>query len=258
MAKNLFLTINERVMNQLKEADNVTIKAENIPYEYIEIVTPNYLTTFEDMLKARPEVKNDPKELAWLKFFMTLPYKITVKKIDANTLDVLVTIVSAKKTQKVIECTVNTANEIVLNVIDGGHSIESEGEDVVMLTLQFVGKLLTYLNKPTTIKEVTSTKQAKTKNNKKKKTGKKKAPVQYVYKTVYKVSDITVEKSTRARRQSAERQWNKEEWQRRGHYRVYRDKNTGEIKKRVWIDTTVCRAHGKIKENQNFKITRID
>ena len=82
MAKNLFLTINENVVKQIKESDeDVKLDVKNLAYKNIEIITPNYLTTIESMLEARPEVRDIPSEMAYLKFFMSLPYKITVKKI---------------------------------------------------------------------------------------------------------------------------------------------------------------------------------
>ena len=72
MAKNLFLTINENVVKQIKESDeDVKLDVKNLAYKNIEIITPNYLTTIESMLETRPEVRDIPSEMAYLKFFMS-------------------------------------------------------------------------------------------------------------------------------------------------------------------------------------------
>lgn len=257
MAKNLFLTINENVVKQIKESDeDVKLDVKNIPYKNIEIITPNYLTTMESMLEARPEVRDIPSEMAHLKFFMSLPYKITVKKIDTNTLKISVVIIAPKATQLMVGYTLNIADDSTCDVT---HAVNTQGGiEAVECTTLFIAKILNYLDKPTTVKEVHSVREPKTGSKKKKKAGKKKSPVQYVYKTVCKVTNITVEKSTGARRNTAEREYNKEEWERRGHFRTYKDKRTGEVRKRVWIESTTCHARGKIKENQHMKITRID
>lgn len=257
MAKNLFLTINENVVKQIKESDeDVKLDVKNLAYKNIEIITPNYLTTIESMLETRPEVRDIPSEMAYLKFFMSLPYKITVKKIDVNTLKISVAVIAPKATQVMVDYTLNAVDDSTCDVV---HGVDSQGGiEAVECTTLFIGKLLNYLDRPTTVKEVHSVKEPKTSSKKKKKAGKKKSPVQYVYKTVCKVTNITVEKSTGTRRNMTEREYNKEEWERRGHFRTYRDKHTGEIKKRVWINSTTCHARGKIKTNQHMKITRID
>ena len=81
--------------------------------------------------------------------------------------------------------------------------------------------------------------------------------MRYVYKTVYKVNDVNMDLGGNAVRQhpSKEREYLKEEWQRRGHYRTYRNKETGEVTKEVWIKPTTCRAKGKVKQEQQYKIT---
>lgn len=253
--KKLHLTINENVVEQLKGLELKKMSNKEISYENIEIITPNFFTTFESMVESRPEIKNDPKEIAYLKFFMSLPYKIEVKKLDKNKSNVSMTIMSPKKIMKNIEFTASIAQNIVYEVHDLVSTETGEGYDLATVILEFVGKILNHLDKPTTIKEIHRTKEPKRPTKKRKQN--KKNNVQYVYKTVYKVTNIQPEKKT-TRRSSSEREWNKEEWTRRGHYRIYRDKETGEIKKKVWIDKTVCHAHGKIKENQHYKMTRID
>lgn len=257
MAKNLFLTINENVVKQLKESAEINVDVKKISYQHIEITTPNFLTTIESMLDARPEVRNDPKEMQYLEFFMSLPYKVVIDKLSVDTVKISTTIMSPKKMLKSVEFTVNTTEKPIYEVSYLASSELGDGTDLAEATLQFIGKLLNHLDKPTTVKEIHSVKELKTSSKKKKKAGKKKSPIQYVYKTVCKVTNIQPEKSA-ARRPYSEREWNKEEWTRRGHYRIYRDKNTGEIKKRVWINSTTCHARGKIKTNQHMKITRID
>lgn len=253
--KKLHLTINENVVKQLKDLELEKMSNKEIPYENIEIITPNFFTTFDLMIESRPEIKNDPKEIAYLKFFMSLPYKIEVKKLDKNKSSISMTIISPKKNVKNIEFTASITQNTVYEVHDLVSTETGEGYDLATVILEFVGKILNHLDKPTTIKEIHRTKEPKRPTKKRKQN--KKNNVQYVYKTVYKITNIQSEKKT-TRRSSSEREWNKEEWTRRGHYRIYRDKETGEIKKKVWIDKTVCHAHGKIKKNQHYKITRID
>lgn len=95
--KKLHLAINENVVKQLKDLELEKMSNKEIPYENIEIITPNFFTTFDLMIESRPEIKNDPKEIAYLKFFMSLPYKIEVKKLDKNKSSISMTIISPKK-----------------------------------------------------------------------------------------------------------------------------------------------------------------
>lgn len=248
MAKNLFLTINSQVVGQLATIpDSKDFSIRGIDYEYVEITTPNFYTTYESMLESRPQIKGDKKELEYLKYFMSLPYVVTIEKMKQGDVRVRVVVLTHKVIHVAVDFTLNSKNKLSFN------STMDDGEAFAQTTIQFVGKILTYLDKPTTVKEISVVKEKRKKSGKHKS---RKPNVQYVYKTVCKVVNISPEKTSR--NTYKEREWNKEEWARRGHYRVYRDKNTGEIKKRVWINSTTCKAHGKIKENQHVKITRLD
>lgn len=133
-----------------------------------------------------------------------------------------------------------------------------QGQLVASRMMGLLYTVLSHMDKPTTVKTVSKTKTPKT-STKRQSKGKKKSKVRYVYKTVYKVNDVNMDLGGNAVRQhpSKEREYLKEEWQRRGHYRTYRNKETGEVTKEVWIKPTTCRAKGKVKQEQQYKITKL-
>lgn len=133
-----------------------------------------------------------------------------------------------------------------------------QGQIVASKMMGLLYTVLSHMDKPTTVKTVSKTKTLKT-NTKRQSKGKKKSKVRYVYKTIYKVSNVNIgsDSNTVKRHPSKEREYFKEEWQRRGHYRTYRNKETGEVTKEVWIKPTTCRAKGKVKQEQQYKITKL-
>ncbi len=131
-----------------------------------------------------------------------------------------------------------------------------EGDNVLNQELAYgimrlVVNVVTYLDLPTTVKIVDEVRVPKKvgQGSKKRKSG-----VKYIYKTIYKVKEVI----NPVGRQNKEREYYKETWERKGHKRVYRNKITGEITKEVWIKPVMCHAKGKVKENQNLKITKIN
>ena len=117
--------------------------------------------------------------------------------------------------------------------------------------MQLLVNTVDYLERPTTVKFVDEIRVPKktSQGSKKRKNG-----VKYVYKTVYKVKEVT----NPTGRQNREREYYKETWERKGHKRVYRDKSTGKIVKEVWIKPATCHAKGKIKEQQTLRITKVN
>ncbi len=122
-------------------------------------------------------------------------------------------------------------------------------------TINYISRtMLTYIEQPTNMVEVEHTKQKIQQKSKSKKSGKK-SNVRYIYKTVYKIRGMG-KNISHGRKHSLDREYVKAEWERKGHVRKYYDKDTGELKKEVWIPSTKCKAK-KIKGVSEMRITRI-
>lgn len=237
-----------------------------LPTDKVELKLYNYLTSVEQTKKdlshlfALANKKQTEIAMKALHDYANSDIVITYKQVSNQEI-----VVEANTTFKHVMFSNNTLIKFRYT-IKGCEVLEfssvseddTQGKVIAFKMMGLLHSVLTYMEEPTTVKEVSTNKVAKPNNNKKRSKNKKKSKVRYIYKTIYKVKDINVQDKPRARRSSGkEREYLKEEWQRKGHYRTYRNKETGEVTKRVWIESTTCRAKGKVKDKQQYKITKL-
>lgn len=275
MNRNIVIELSETALNKVREvvASNeneqvAPLKASELPTEKVELLTKNYFTSIErmraDLLPMA--ILQNPKKIPvieeLIQNYAKAPIKVVVKAKD-NVVEV--------KAFTTFNHELLNRDVPLLHFISGSHmdapqlfdcEYSSQPHFCEMKADEMCGilrEVFEFLNKPTTIKTVEDVREAvATKQKPKKKVARKKPKVRYVYKTIHKIANINTEDSGSSRRPYSEREWNKEEWTRQGHYRTYRSKTTGQIIKQIWIEPTVCRAHGKVKQTQNLKITKMD
>ena len=271
MSKNIVIELADNALDKVREVvkngKGEPLLTSEIPAERIELITKNYFSSVEqmraDMLPlatlANPERIKAVEKV--IQDYANAPIKVEVV-VKENTVEVKVTtsyshpLMKSSKPLVHFKCTEGkVAPEFYASEYSSNPMFTvAKSQELCSI----IREVLDFLDKPTTIQTVVNTKQAiKPKANGKKKVNRKKANVRYVYKTVHRIVNVDTE-SKASRKKYAEREWNKEEWTRQGHYRTYRSKTTGQIIKQIWIEPTVCRAHGKVKENQNLKITKMD
>lgn len=271
MSKNIIIELADNVVDKVREAvkddRGLPLQTKEITAKKVELIMKNYFSSAEQMkmemlpltmLSAPDRIKAVEKVI---EDYSNTPVK-AMMSVSENTVEVKVTSSYSHplmRDNKPLLHFMCEDGKSTPTIYDGGYvnKVEFNAKKIGELC-DMVREVLDFLDKPTTVQTVTNTKQAiKPKTNAKKKVNRKKANVRYVYKTVHKVVNVDTESRT-SRKKYAEREWNKEEWTRQGHYRTYRSKTTGQVIKQVWIEPTTCRAHGKIRENQNLKITKMD
>lgn len=236
-----------------------------LPTEKVELKLYNYLTSVE-------QTKKDLSHLFALANKKQTEIAMKALNDYANS-DIVITYKQVSNEEIMVEA--NTTFKHILfsnsNLIKFRYTVKgcevldfssisndsTQGRVIAYKMMGLLHSVLTYMEEPTTVKEVSTGKVVKPSNNKKRSKNKK-AKVRYIYKTIYKVKDINTQSKTKTKRSpSKEREYLKEEWQRKGHFRTYRNKETGEVTKRVWIESTTCRAKGKVKDEQQYKITKL-
>ena len=242
----------EKFLNQFNQVDSLAM-----PGDKVELILYNYLTNKEKIMDDVKDVMAlANKEQGILIQQMLTDYCSSNISIKTKPIEHGVHIIAKSTYEK---AKLSEACLIDFTYVEGAYQINQcdltknyiQSMEIAQRMLGLVSTVLTHLNKPTTVKTVESVKIPRTK---KKRVKGKKSPVRYVYKTIYKVSQVGEPQVTKG--VYKEREYVKEEWERKGHYRAYRDKETGEIIKEVWIKPATCKARGKIKENQNYKITK--
>lgn len=271
MSKNIVIELTDNVVDKVRQAvkddSGLPLQTKEVTAKRVELIMKNYFSSAEQMrmdmfplmMRSTPDRVKAVEKV--IDDYSNTPVKATVS-VDENTVEVKVTSSYAHplmRNNKPLLHFMCEDGKPTPTIYDGGYvnKVEFNTKKIGELC-DMVREIMAFLDKPTTVQTVTNTKQPiKPKTSSKKKVNRKKANVRYVYKTVYKVTNVGANATT-GRKQYAEREWNKEEWTRQGHYRTYRSKTTGQIIKQIWIEPTVCRAHGKVKENQNLKITKMD
>lgn len=255
-----FLSDNSTIMSML---NSLLGNKQNfdLPSEKVELRVYNFLSTVEQIKRDSADIISQANRQQRL-----LLEKVYTNYVDS---DILITCVKEKEhihilAKSLFTHPLLTDNKLIEFAYSNG-SIEilfwsannlHQSKIVANKIVRLLEGVLDHLNAPTTVKKVESIKIPKIK---KKRSKGKKTNVKYVYKTVYKVTDVNLNvEQSEIKTPYKEREYLKEEWQRKGHYRFYRDKETGEVVKKVWIKPATCKAKGKIRENQNYKITKIN
>lgn len=185
------------------------------------------------------------------------PLNIMVKKINDNCYNFIAKMKPLKKEYNMIDFNINIYDEEFNYTINSKDTMllfdnDKQCQTMIFDFMRFINMAVYYIHKPTTIISLENFREQKISH--KRKNGKKISVTRYVYKTIHKIS--SVKNNTEKITTYNEREWNVTEWTRKGHYRTYRDKTTGEVIKTVWIEKTVCKPHGKIKDNPSYKITK--
>lgn len=240
-----------------------------LPSQKVELQFFNYLSSMEQIKKdlaplfASATLSQKAIAEKIFKDYLEADFKATFSQISDSEIEVKVVTLFTHQlfVDKDIICFTYKNGGIVLNKWQNMSNNEAQGIFTAKKILGLLSATLNYLDKPTTVK---TTSVIKTPRSLKKRSKGKKQSVKYVYKTVYKIKKIAND-TPHVKREveeivnnKKEREYLKEEWKRKGHYRVYRNKETGEIVKEVWIKPTICRAKGKIKEEQKYKITKLN
>lgn len=248
--KKINIEINKKSTLDIVESKELCDEIYFLKYDLISLSSYNFILHYCD-------TENHYFSTV-MKVIEKSPLNITVKKINDNCYNFMAKMKPLKNEYTMIDFNINIYGEQFNYTVNNKDAMllfdsDEECQKMIFDFMKFINDTIWYIHKPTTIVVVENLKEKKT--NYKRKGGKKLSIVKYVYKTVHKISSIKshTEKTTTT---YSKREWNVTEWTRKGHYRTYRDKTTGDVIKTVWIEKTVCKPHGKIKENSSFKITK--
>ena len=239
------------------------INTLQLPAKKVELRLFNYLSSVEHTKKELKPLFEQANKTSRrraekiLEDYVNSDILITYSQIDGKHLSVRVETLFTHEwfhNNLIFECRYVDGKCII-----GRANIEESMDKVRLLALGMIGLLktvLSHMNKQTVIKEVSNVRVTKTSNKKRSKNNKK-TKVRYVYKTVYKIKGVNISSDKQTVKKSGKREFVKETWKRKGHYRTYRNKETGEVVKRIWIESTTCHASGKTKKEQQYKITKL-
>lgn len=239
------------------------INTLQLPAKKVELRLFNYLSSVEHTKKELKPLFEQANKTSRrraekiLEDYVNSDILITYSQIDGKHLSVKVETLFTHEwfhNNLIFECRYVDGKCII-----GRANIEESTDKVRLLALGMIGLLktvLSHMNKQTVIKEVSNVRVTKTSNKKRSKNNKK-TKVRYIYKTVYKIKGVNISSDKQTVKKSGEREFVKETWKRKGHYRTYRNKETGEVVKRIWIEPTTCHASGKTKKEQQYKITKL-
>ena len=275
MSRNIVIELSEIALNKVREvvANNedgqiLPLKANELPTEKVELLTKNYFTSVErmraDLLPMA--ILQNPKKVPVIEELIQDYAKAPVKVVAKSKEGVVEVEAFTTYNHPLLNRDVPLLHFTCANHMEAPQLFDCEYSNqpnfCELKAIELCGilrEVFEFLDKPTTVKTVESVKEVvKPKQKSKKKVSRNKPKVRYIYKTVHKIVNVNAEENGSSRRTYSEREWNKEEWTRQGHYRTYRSKTTGQIIKQIWIEPTVCRAHGRVKQTQNLKITKMD
>lgn len=244
------------------------LEPKNLIANVTEIAVMNKILQPEDMVRDVVSVRRSTgvvvtdKEIELIRKmaveYLKLPLTIRVKAEDGDSkVDVKAYVESDGRKDKFASFVYDMETKEYVEMDCGFTLTPVMGCNVIH---NMAGGILAFMNEPTSIKEVSNIKEVVTKagGKRKSKKGGKNSGKRYVYKTLYKVSGTVNNAPSSNRTLYKQREWIKSEWERKGHYRHYRDKETGEIVKSVWIKPSTCRVKGKVKEQQDFAITKLN